>query len=213
MDWFQFFKSWWCEARCKYLACLGFVLAIAQVSVAAMAAQERPIDLNRYVGLWYELARTPNDNQDDTPTHSGKSFSTCTATTATYTARDENTLMIRNVCVRKASDGSTFEDVAEGTARLVDDSSGRKFKVAFGSAFSQFFQRLISFGGFNYWIFAIDETATSAPYRWAVVSGPDRDFLFLLTRDRFPSAEVKAQIMSAAKTAGLPVDKLVFKQE
>lgn len=189
------------------------MLVAAMLGVAAGAMQETPIDLARYVGLWYEFARTPNLNQDNTPTESGKTFSTCTATTATYTIQDGSSLAIRNQCTRRASDGTIFEDMIEGSARVVDGGGGRRLKIAFGSALSQFFQRLISFGGFNYWIYEVGEASLTAPYTWAVVSGPDRDFIFLLTRDRVPSPEIKTQVLGAARRAGLPVDKLVYKQE
>jgi apolipoprotein D and lipocalin family protein len=177
------------------------------------AMPNTPIDFSRYAGLWYEFARTPKKHQDNTPTRRGQTFSTCTHTTARYSVRDAESLTLRNACLRRGQDGSTFEDVVEGVARVVAGSDGRRLKIAFGSTMSQFFQRIISFWGFDYWIYEVGEVSPNEPYSWAVVSGPRRDFLFLLTRDRFPSPLVTEEVVAAARSANLPVSKLVFAQE
>jgi apolipoprotein D and lipocalin family protein len=177
------------------------------------AAMPQKVELARYAGLWYEFARTPNAHQDNTPKRDGRTYSICSNTTATYTQTDDGSLRLRNVCVRTAPDGSTFEDVAEGVANVVAGSEGRKLKIAFGPAIARFFQRLVSFGGFDYWIYALGDAGPSAPYPWAIVSGPDRDFIYFLTREQRPSPVIKEAMVSAARGAGLPVDKLVYMQE
>lgn len=179
---------------------------------AKAAVQEGPIDLARYTGLWYELARTPNSFQDNTPNRSGKRFSACAATTAVYAARDEGSISIRNSCMRRANDGTTREDAIDGVGKIAGNG-GRQLKIAFGPKPARFFQRLVTFGGADYWIYYVGESGPAAPYEWAVVSGPKRDFLYLLTRERFPSAQVRDQALGAARRAGLPVERLRFKQE
>ncbi|MFN0315950.1 MAG: lipocalin family protein, partial [Burkholderiales bacterium] len=91
--------------------------------------------------------------------------STCINTTAAYTLRNEGSLNLRNVCVRTSPDGLAFEDTAAGVANVVRGSKGRKLKIAFGSAAARFFQRLVSFGGFDYWIYALGNAKSSAPTR------------------------------------------------
>lgn len=50
------------------------------------------------------------------------------------------------------------------------------------------------------------------PYRWAIVSGPDRDFIFFLTREQFRSQTTKDEKLAFAKNAGLPIEKLLYAQ-
>lgn len=206
------------RAKCRHAArFLGAALALlgaGAIGQQSLPKSEMPqIELARYAGLWYEFARTANRHQDNTPSRDGQTFSTCRRTTANYTVLDAGSLALRNVCVRTSPAGAVFEDVAEGVAAIVADSGGNKLKIAFGGTLSRFFQRLVSLGGFPYWIYRVGESAPSEPYRWAIVSGPDRDFVYLLTRDRNPPPNVREEVLTAARAASLPVDKLVFAQD
>jgi apolipoprotein D and lipocalin family protein len=204
-------------ARTRGLNALGLVLLLLCAGAARGQAPSTPemprIDAARYAGLWHELARTPNRHQDNTPSRAGQTYSTCRRTTATYTLRDDGSIALRNVCVRTSPQGSLFEDVAEGIATVDADSGGSRLKIAFGGTLARFFQRVVSLGGFPYWIYRVGESAPNEPYRWAIVSGPDRDFLFLLTRERHPAPALREEILAAAHAAALPVDPLVFAQD
>jgi apolipoprotein D and lipocalin family protein len=198
-----------------FLACIVVAMSGACAGGARNereAAMPQKVELARYAGLWYEFARTPNKHQDNTPTRDGRAYSICSNTTATYTQIDDGSLRLRNVCVRTAADGSTFEDIAEGVANVVAGSEGRKLKIAFGPAIARFFQRLVSFGGFDYWIYALGDAGPYAPYPWAIVSGPNRDFIFILTRVPQATPAMKEAMLAAARDAGLPVEKLIYMQ-
>ena len=112
------------------------------------------MDLARYAGKWYEIARLPNRFQRD-----------CAAnTTATYTLRPDGKITVVNEC-RKA-DGRTKS--AKGTARVADPKGpNTKLKVTFFWPFSG-----------NYWIIDLDPE-----YRWVVVGEPGRDYLWILSRE------------------------------
>jgi lipocalin len=86
-------------------------------------------------------------------------------------------------------------------------------QIAFGSPLAQFFQRLLFLGGFDYWIFAVGDEGVDKPYKWALVSRPQRDYVFLLTRDPVPSPETRTAILAATTAAGIPTSRLVFAQE
>ena len=207
------------NVRARMMAAV--VVATAAVAISctaasrddAMTAINHEVALDRYTGTWYEFARTPNRYQDNRPTVNGKTYGKCAKSTATYQLDGEHSLRVKNACTRTAQDGSTYVDTARGVAAVVEGSGGRKLKIAFGPAIARFFQRLISFGGFNYWIYDLGETHGDAPYTWAIVSGPKRDFLYFLTRAQDPSPQVKEEMLSSARSAGLPVHKLTFPQQ
>ncbi len=167
------------------------------------------VDPARYAGLWYEIGRTPNDFQDNTPSRSGQRLSACFATTATYTLRGDGTIAILNRCLRLTPDGDTADEVAQGVAVPVAGSGNRKLKIAFGPPALRAVQRAFLGGGSDYWIFCLGEAPEGEPYPWAVVSGPDRDFLFLLSRTAEPARAVTDAIAACLARAGLPASRVV----
>ncbi len=111
------------------------------------------VDLNRYTGKWYEIARYPNWFQ-----------SGCTSSTADYTANGDGTIGVFNTCL--AADGSVNSTI-QGTARVVDSAANAKLKVTFPR---------IPFPA-DYWIIQLGES-----YEYAVVGEPTRGTLFILSR-------------------------------
>ena len=143
---------------------LAVLLALAASTTPAANAQEVPsmttvneVDLQRYVGLWYEIARIPNRFQND-----------CAAgATAEYRLRDDGRLQVINRCYRE--DGTLAE--AEGVAKVADPDTNAKLKVSFVS-----FLGWRPFWG-DYWILGLGED-----YQWAVVGTPDRKYGWVLAR-------------------------------
>lgn len=115
------------------------------------------VDLNRYVGLWYEIAKIPNRFQSKCERN----------TTAQYTLREDGNIDVVNRCVDE--NGEIVE--AKGIAKCVDTVSNAKLKVSF--------VRIIGISLFwgNYWIIGLDEE-----YRYAVVGTPDREYGWILGR-------------------------------
>ncbi len=111
------------------------------------------VDLNRYTGKWYEIARYPNWFQ-----------SGCASSMAEYTANADGTIGVFNTCL--AADGSVKSTI-QGTARVVDQSTNAKLKVTFPS---------IPFPA-DYWIIQLGDN-----YEYAVVGEPTRTNLFILSR-------------------------------
>jgi apolipoprotein D and lipocalin family protein len=73
------------------------------------------IDLQRYLGKWYEIAHLPAKFQEG-----------CSETTATYSLQKDGTVAVLNQCVRNGK-----AKVARGKAKVVDKSTGAKLKVTF----------------------------------------------------------------------------------
>ncbi len=118
------------------------------------------IDMSRYVGTWYEIARLPNRFQKK-----------CSGdVTATYTLLDNGDVKVVNRC-RKEDGGFT---TAEGLARRAsEDGSNAKLKVRFAPALLSF----LPFVWGDYWIIDL-----AADYSYAVVGEPDREYLWILAR-------------------------------
>jgi apolipoprotein D and lipocalin family protein len=111
------------------------------------------VDLQRYIGTWYEIASYPHRFQKG-----------CVATRAVYTLRDDGQVAVRNECRQGALDGPLRS--VEGRARIVDPASNARLKVTF----------FWPFWG-SYWIIDLDPD-----YRWAVVGHPSRKYLWILSR-------------------------------
>ena len=79
----------------------------------------KQVDLKKYVGLWYEIAKIPNSFQDQ-----------CAyGTTAQYKIDEDGDIIVTNSCYEE--DGKP--DVAEGLAKVVDKKTNSKLEVSFVS--------------------------------------------------------------------------------
>ncbi|MDE3166865.1 MAG: lipocalin family protein [Acidobacteriota bacterium] len=151
------------------LAAAGIAAAAANAPVQAVPR----VDLARYAGKWYEIARLPNWFQRG-----------CAgAVTATYTLRADGRITVLNEC--RTSEGRAKR--ISGTGRLADarEPNG-KLKVTFFWPFSA-----------NYWIIGLD-----ADYRWALVGDPGRGYLWILSREPKISDALYREITALAARQG-----------
>lgn len=116
------------------------------------------VNLTRYTGTWYEIAKIPNRFQRKCARN----------TTASYAFRNDGRLRVLNQCVR--ANGSRIE--AEGIAKVVDNASNARLRVSF--------VRLLGVSLFwgDYWIIGLDED-----YRYAIVGNPSRKYGWILSRE------------------------------
>ena len=115
------------------------------------------VDLSKYAGLWYEIAKIPNRFQKHC----------VSGTTAQYKIRDDGKIEVINSCIE--SDGE--KDIAEGVAKVVDESTNAKLEVSFVSIFG-----INLFWG-DYWIIGLDDN-----YEYAVIGTPTRKYGWILAR-------------------------------
>jgi len=111
------------------------------------------VDVNKYMGKWYEIASIPMVFQKD-----------CVYTTATYSLLSNGDVNVLNECREKTPDGSYKK--AEGKAWVVDKNSNAKLKVSFFWPFAG-----------DYWVIDL-----ASDYSYAVVGHPSRDYAWILSR-------------------------------
>jgi apolipoprotein D and lipocalin family protein len=138
------------------------------------------VDLNRYLGLWYEIGRYPNSFQ-----------SGCLGSTATYTARPDGDIDVLNSC-RNEQDGSLR--AAKGRAWVVDKFSNARLKVSFFWPFRGDYQ-IIDLG---------------QEYEYAVVGTPNRKYLWILSRTPAMPPESLVKILENVEKQGFVRDKLLL---
>jgi len=138
------------------------------------------VDLNRYMGVWYEIARFPFLVQEG-----------CYATTATYALQTGGTVSVLNRCRKDSFDGK--ESVAEGTARVVDAATNAKLSVTFFWPFAG-----------DYWIIELGKE-----YEYAVVSVPSRKYLWILSRTPVLPDAAYAGILDRLRARGFDIQRLI----
>ena len=144
------------------------------------------LDLPRYLGDWYEIAKFPNRFQRKCAGN----------TTATYTAMPDGRVKVENRC--RLADGST--DVAIGVARQVGAADSPRLKVRFAPALLSFIPLVWG----DYWIIDLDRD-----YGLAAVSEPGRDYLWILSRTPTVSKPAYDALVARLAGQGLDVRKLV----
>ena len=175
-------------------------LPLVMMLLLAAAVQAQPsttevatvasVDVDRYAGKWYEVARFPTWFQTK-----------CAGeVSAEYNKRDDGTLEVINRC-RKAD--NVFEQAA-GQAVIVDAASNAKLKVRFVPAWLSWLPRVWG----NYWIIAL-----APDYSYSVVGDPSREFLWLLARTPTLPEPVYQQAVQQAAKQGFDVTKLVKTQQ
>lgn len=138
-------------------------------------------DLNRYLGKWYEIARLDHSFERGLE-----------RVTAEYSMRDDKGISVVNR-------GYSIEDkewkVAEGRAYFVEEENKGYLKVSF-------------FGPFygSYVVFEIDREG----YEYAFISGPDKSYLWLLSRTPKLQQEIIEKFKLTSKERGFDTSKLIF---
>ncbi len=135
------------------------------------------VDLNKYIGTWYEIAKIPNRFQKQCIRN----------TTATYRLRDDGKIDVINAC--ETEDGTI--DSATGIARVVDPKSNAKLEVSFVKLFG------ISLFWGDYWIIGLDPG-----YQYAVVGSPSRKYGWILSRTRKLSENQMQEIQKILQKNG-----------
>ncbi|RZT92284.1 apolipoprotein D and lipocalin family protein [Advenella incenata] len=171
---------------------MKIIFYIAVVTALAGCASSDPvlptqanIDVNKYTGTWYEQARLPNSFQRD-----------CASDVqADYTLQPGNTIKVLNQCKQK--DGSVKTAQAEG--RLAVQSTApdfSKLQVRFAPRWMSWLPMVWG----DYWIMKIH-----GDYKYSLVGTPNRQFLWVLSREKQADQRVVNELLAYAANHGFAV--------
>lgn len=148
---------------------LGACIPSGPVGNAAVPEPRKPVELQRYLGDWFEIARYEASFQRG-----------CEAVTASYSLRPDGDIRVVNSCRQDSPTGPARS--AEAVAKPVEGAQGAKLKVSF-------------FGPFygDYWV--LDR---APDYSWSIVGEPSGRYLWILSRTpKLSEAKVQALIARA----------------
>jgi len=161
-------------------------VSLALLPGAGLAGRLKPletvprVDLERYLGTWYEIAAIPQRFQRD-----------CVATTATYSKREDGDIAVLNQCREKTFGGKLKQ--ARARAWVADPQTNAKLKVRF----------FWPFWG-SYWIIELDPD-----YRYAVVGHPSRNYLWILSRTPQMDDAVYRELVRRIEAHGYDISRIV----
>ena len=147
------------------------------------------VELARYGGTWYEIARMPLWFQRN-----------CLRSQATYGLLETGEVSVLNEC---DTAGGGKESI-RGSARVVDAKTNARLEVRFDNWFSVF---IPSQPQGNYWILYLDEG-----YRTVIVGTPDRETLWIMARTPAIDEARYTELVGIARGLGFDTDKLIRRQ-
>jgi apolipoprotein D and lipocalin family protein len=143
------------------------------------------LDVPRYLGTWYEIAKYPNWFQKK-----------CVADTrAQYSLLPGGTLQVVNQCRRESGE----MDQAIGEARQIGAATSPRLQVRFAPAWLSWLPLVWG----NYWVIDLDE-----PYQLVAVSEPTREYLWVLSRTPEVSAEAYNALLLRLQRQGFALERL-----
>ena len=143
------------------------------------------LDVPRYMGTWYEIAKFPNRFQ-----------AKCVANTrAKYLTQTDGSVQVLNSCV--TADGSTID--ALGLAKQVGNSTSPKLQVRFAPAWLSFLPMVWG----DYWVIDLD-----TDYQLAAVSDATREYLWVLSRAPQVNTKAYDALLDRLKAQHFDVKKL-----
>ena len=167
---------------------LALILALTLAACATAPPEGvRPVtsfDINRYLGRWYEIARLDHSFERG-----------MSDVSASYQLQDDGSVKVIN---RGYDAQRQAWKEAIGRALFIGDSGTASLKVSFFGPF---------YGGYH--VIALDQQ----DYRWALVSGPDRGYLWILARDKTLPADIREQLVSQARALGFATDPLIWVEQ
>lgn len=175
------------KAIATLLSCFLSLAPLADASERLPLTTIDTLDVPRYLGRWYEIAKYPNWFQKK-----------CVGdTSAEYRLEGEGRVRVINRCRRENGE----MDEAVGLARQVGGPSSPRLEVRFAPAWLSFIPAVWG----DYWVIDLD-----AGYRLVAVSEPRRDYLWILSRTpQVPPADLQA-LLQRLQQAGFDTGRLEF---
>jgi apolipoprotein D and lipocalin family protein len=164
-------------------ACLTLLLS-ACTGVPEGLKPVEGFEIQRYLGQWHEIARLDHSFERG-----------LTDVSATYSPREDGGIDVLN---RGFDPGRGAWSEAKGRAYFLGSPQTASLKVSFFGPF---------YGGYH--VIALDRET----YRHALISGPSREYLWILARDKqLPDATLKS-LVAQARAAGFETEKLIYVEQ
>jgi len=177
-------RNLWIALLGLLLICFGSTQVMAQQGDQAVKTIV-VLDVSRYLGTWYEIAKFPNWFQKK-----------CVSNTkAVYSAKSDGNLRVLNSC--KTAGGDISE--AEGLARQIGSKDSPKLEVRFAPERFSFLPLVWG----DYWVIDLDPQ-----YQLAAVSDPRREYLWVLSRTPQLDPKVYADLLQRLKQQQFDIQKL-----
>jgi apolipoprotein D and lipocalin family protein len=177
-------RNLWIALLGLLLICFGSTQVMAQQGDQAVKTIV-VLDVSRYLGTWYEIAKFPNWFQKK-----------CVSNTkAVYSAKPDGNLRVLNSC--KTAGGDISE--AEGLARQIGSKDSPKLEVRFAPEWLSFLPLVWG----DYWVIDLDPQ-----YQLAAVSDPRREYLWVLSRTPQLDPKVYADLLQRLKQQQFDIQKL-----
>ncbi|MFA5851467.1 MAG: lipocalin family protein [Spirochaetales bacterium] len=170
----------------KRIARMSILVALALASASLWAETPKPLDLvpsldlQRYLGRWYEVARYQHGFEK-----------TLVGATAEYALRDDGKVSVLNSGFKKTLDGK-YTDV-KAVAWRPNNAVPGALKVKFFGLFTS-----------DYLVFGLDD----ADYQWALVGENNRKYLWFLSRTPEVDPALLEQMKEMASAQGYDLSKL-----
>lgn len=166
---------------------LAVTAVLASAAIPKTLEVAPSVDLSRYAGRWYEIARLPNRFQN----------SCAGDVVAAYSLVEGGQLKVVNQC--RQNNGQTTS--AEGEARLAGKSGpNSKLKVRFAPVWLSWLPMVWG----DYWIIDL-----APDYSFSVVGTPDRKYLWILSRTPQMDDAIYQRIVKQTAAKGFDVPRLV----
>lgn len=142
----------------------------------------KQLDLNRYLGTWYEIARFPHSFEKD-----------LVGVTATYSLKTNGKIKVVNQGYLKTLDGQLKR--ATGKAKIPDLNEPGKFKVSFFWIFYS-----------DYYVLELDQRN----YNWVMLGSSSPRYFWILSRTPRMKDDTYKMLINNAKKRGYDLSKLIM---
>ncbi len=161
----------------------AFCLAAAGPAPAAPPEPTKPVDLSRYFGRWYEIARTPNEFEHGAD---------CQGPTADYGADRKGEIRVVQTCHRGSPTGA--ETIYHATGHILDPGVNARLKLTYYLLVSK-----------EYWVLDY-----ARDYQWAIVGDSSGKFVWLLSRAPNVGAATRSDMLQRVHALGYDLARLEF---
>lgn len=164
----------------------ALIAAGVMLSAAPVNAQSRDVDLDRFDGRWFEIARSPNDVQKD-----------CRRAQIDFTPQERAGRYGLTVTCTRRADGEI--ERLRANARVTDPETNAKFRFTLTG--------LLSFGGLagqNYWVWDL-----APDYSWAIMGLPNKSDWWIWHRSQSPSEAARRELIRRARVLGMDTGRVV----